>query len=156
MSEHPTRNLRDPVEIFYVEDNPGDIRLTAEAFKSTERETEICPVTNGDDAIERLAKRAADDDASLPDVVLLDLNLPGKDGHAVLKAIRSDPRLEHLPVIILSSSTAPEDIHRSYQENANAYLTKPSDPDDFEDLVDSIEVFWFDTVEHPPPPTMGV
>lgn len=153
MLEHTDRNLEDPIEILLVEDNPGDIRLTQEAFKSSSHETRIHPITNGDEAVEWLTGQAASEPGSLPDLVLLDLNLPGQDGHTVLETIRNTPRLEHLPVIILSSSKAGEDINRSYEDNANAYLTKPSDPRDFESVVAAIEGFWFENVVHPEPST---
>lgn len=149
------RRSSDLIEIFHIEDNPGDIRLTEEAFKSSAYETEIRPFTNGSDAVERLTERTADESTPLPDLVLLDLSLAGQDGYSVLESIRADPELEHLPVIILSSSTAREDVHRSYRANANAYLTKPSDPGDFESLVDSIETFWFEEALRPRTPADG-
>lgn len=143
-------SLDGPIHILHIEDNPGDIRLTKEAFRSTAYETEIRSHSNGADALGDLTERASADDPSLPDLVLLDLGLPGESGHGVLERIRSDPQLEQLPVIVLSSSSNDEDISRSYRANANAYLTKPDCPDDFESLVDSIEQFWFEQVQQPP------
>lgn len=153
MPDHTTQKSDAPIEILLVEDNPGDIRLIEEAFKSSERETILQTVTNGSDAIEWLTQRATETEQSLPEMVLLDLNLPGRDGYDVLRAIRADSQLELLPVIILTSSSAPEDIKRCYNSDANAYMTKPIDPAEFESLVAKVEEFWFQQAELPPIPS---
>lgn len=147
------RSSDDPVEILLVEDNLGDIRLTQEAFKATDSETRLCPVTNGDDALEFLARRLTDESESLPDIALLDLNLPGRDGCEVLEAIRDDPKLRSLPVIMLTSSGDSEDIERCYDAHVNAYLTKPINMDEFATVVAAVERFWFERATLPPIPT---
>ena len=137
----------DEIDILLVEDNPGDIRLTREAFKSANQETALQIVTNGDDAVELLRKSS---DNELPDLILLDLNLPGRDGCEVLEVIRDDPRLKPLPVVMLTSSEAEEDIARCYDARSNAYLIKPTDPVEFISLVDAFEGFWVEQVRLPP------
>lgn len=132
-------------DILLVEDNPGDVRLTREAFRDAEIDVQIHVATDGVNAIGFLK----DEDTRFPDLVLLDLNLPRKDGFQVLDTIRSDPDLEHLPVIVLSSSSAKEDIVLSYEEHANAYLTKPNMPDEFVEMVQSVEEFWMENVRLP-------
>lgn len=138
-----------PVEILLVEDNPGDIRLLQEAFDATSTETDLQTITHGDDAIEFLTRQATEEPSSLPDLVFVDLGLPGRHGCEVLEAIRENSQLKRLPVIILTSSDANEDIARCYDALANAYLTKPSDLEGFISLAEMIEVFWFDQVQLP-------
>ncbi|THE65665.1 response regulator [Salinadaptatus halalkaliphilus] len=140
----------DGIDILLVEDNPGDIRLTREAFKSAEQEIALQTVTNGDDAVEFLQGSS---DNELPDLILLDLNLPGRDGCEVLEVIRDDSRLKPLPVLMLTSSEADEDAARCYDARANAYLTKPTDPVEFMSLVDVFEEFWLEQARLPPIPT---
>ena len=154
INTHP-RGVDGPIEIFHIEDNPGDARLTEHAFESSDYEVEIGSVPNGDEAVEHLTARTVDESTSLPDLVLLDLNIRGQDGFSVLEEIRTCSALSHLPVIILSSSAAREDVRRSYQKNANAYLSKPTDPDEFAALADSIGAFWIDQAHHPPDLTEG-
>lgn len=149
MSDSSPRRSDDVREILLIEDNPGDARLTQEACKETDCETTIHVVTNGDDALTFLTQQGAYESAPLPDVVLLDLDLPGKDGCAVLEAIRDDPQLSPVPVIMLTSSSACEDIARCYDARANAYLTKPTDLADFITLMKAIERFWFEQVQLP-------
>ncbi|RQG86194.1 response regulator [Natrarchaeobius halalkaliphilus] len=148
---HSTQPRSDEtLQILLVEDNPGDARLTREAFKETDCETTLHVVTTGDDTLDFLTQQGAYESASLPDLVLLDLNLPGKDGCDVLEAIRDDPQLRPLPVIMLKSSGASEDIARCYNAQANAYLTKPADPAEFTALVEAVEQFRFKQVQLPP------
>ncbi|WP_226042435.1 response regulator [Natrinema sp. DC36] len=142
-------STEDEIDILLVEDNPGDIRLTREAFKSAEQEIALQSVTNGDDAVKFLRESA---DNELPDLILLDLNLPGRDGCEVLEVIRDDPRLKPLPVLMLTSSEAEDDIARCYDTRANAYLTKPTDPAEFSSLVDTFEQFWVEKARLPPIP----
>lgn len=139
----------DEISILLVEDNPGDIHLTKEAFKSAEQEIALQTVTNGDDAVEFLQQSS---DSDLPDLVLLDLNLPGRDGCGVLEVIRNDPRFKPLPALMLTSSEADEDVTRSSDALANAYLTKPTDPAEFISLVDTFERFWVEQARLPPIP----
>lgn len=127
----------------------GDIRLTQEAIKATDREVTLQAITHGDDAVEFFQQPT---EGSLPDLVLLDLNLPGQDGCEVLETIRGDSRLKLLPVIMLTRSEADEDIARCYDAQANAYLTKPTDPVEFRSLVERLEQFWFEQARLPPLP----
>lgn len=140
------------LHILLVEDNPGDVRLTREAFKSADVETSIRAVTDGDEALEYLDECRDDDSITAPDLVLLDLNLPRVDGFEVLEAIREDEAYSRLPVLVLTSSSAAEDIARSYDLNANAHLTKPNSIEEFAELVRTVEEFWFDSAHLPPVP----
>mgnify|MGYP006298287257 CR=1 FL=1 len=140
----------DPVTILLVEDNPGDVRLTKEAFKQGRIENDLSVVSTGTEALDFLSQRGEYTDAPHPDLILLDLNLPGKNGEDVLEDLRDDPQLRSIPVIVLTSSRAEEDIVRSYELHANAYLTKPVDPDEFIETVRAFEKFWFSVVRLPP------
>lgn len=133
-------------DVLLVEDDPDDVRRARATFKSAEREIPLRAITNGDDAVEFL--RGAPDD-ELPDIVLLDLALPGRDGPEVLEAIRDDPRLKPLPVVVLASSEAEADVARCYDAGANAYLTKPSDPVDFDALLKVFAEFWIEKARLP-------
>lgn len=146
MDDH---GFEEPIRILLVEDNPGDVRLVREAFDQVSAETSIRAVTDGADALESLRDRRSAD-AGLPDLVLLDLNLPRVDGFSVLEEIETDPELARIPCIILTGSNAREDIRKSYELAANTYLTKPSDPDEFVSLASSIEQFWFRHAVLPP------
>ncbi|QLG26517.1 response regulator [Halorarum halophilum] len=139
----------DPAEILLVEDNPGDIRLTQEAFEEGEIRNTLRVVTDGVAAMDFLYQRGDHADAPRPDLVLLDLNLPQKSGHEVLSEIKDDPELMRIPVIILTGSEVAEDIVRSYDHTANAYLTKPVDPDEFIDVVRTFKQFWLSIVSLP-------
>ncbi|SEV87446.1 response regulator [Natrinema salifodinae] len=143
----------DPVSILLVEDNPGDVRLIQEAFREAEFETTFHTVTDGDAALEFLQDRLTDDAGPDLDLMLLDLNLPRTSGFDVLKELKSDQKLTSLPVLVLTSSEATEDIVRSYELCANAYLTKPSDPEEFADLGRAVEAFWIDEATLPPVPS---
>ncbi|WP_222918843.1 response regulator [Natrinema sp. SYSU A 869] len=143
----------DPVSLLLVEDNPGDVRLIEEAFKSAGFETTFHTVTDGDAALEFLQNRAATESGPDIDLVLLDLNLPRTGGFEVLETIKNDPELTSLPVLVLTSSEANEDIVKSYELCANAYLTKPTDPGEFADIGRAVEAFWFDEATLPPVPS---
>lgn len=136
-------------EILLVEDNSTYVRLVQEAFAVTATEITLSPIPDGEAAIQELKERLIDPDVRLPDLVIVDLELPGRDGCEVIEAIRGDPKLRRLPVIMFTSSSASADVVRSYDSGANAYLTKP---DRFEELlsrVEAIEVFWFEAARLP-------
>ena len=140
----------DPAaDVLLVEDNPGDVRLTREAFREGNIKVTLHVVTDGIEALDFLHRRRAYDDAPRPDIVLLDINLPRLNGDEVLKEMREDPDLEHIPVVVLTSSGAEEDVARLYDRQANAYLTKPIDPDDFIDTVRTLEQVWLSIVRLP-------
>lgn len=141
---------RDPIDILLVEDNPGDVRLTEEAFKEGQINNTMHVVRDGEEALDFLNQRGEYTTASRPDIVLLDLNLPKIDGLEVLEEIRDDPELTTLPVIILTGSGAEEDVVKGYELHTNAYLTKPPNPDEFIDLARKFEDFWFTLVKLPP------
>lgn len=140
----------EPVEILLVEDNPGDIRLTLEVFKEGEVRNEISVVNDGVEALAYLRREDRYADASRPDVILLDLNLPKKDGREVLAEIKQDPDLKCIPVVILTTSLAEQDIFKTYNLHANCYVNKPVDLERFMTVVKSIEMFWFNVVKLPP------
>lgn len=142
----------EPIDILLVEDNPGDVRLTQEAFRDGRINNTLHVVTDGKEALDFLYRRGEYSDAPCPNIVLLDLNLPRMDGHEVLAEIRDDPEFNHVPVIILTSSEAQEDVIQSYELQSNAYLTKPVAPDEFVDLVRTFEEFWLTLVRLPPVP----
>jgi CheY-like chemotaxis protein len=138
-----------PIEILLVEDNPGDVRLTVEALKEAKVHNHLNVARDGVEALEYLRREKSHANAARPDVILLDLNLPRKDGREVLADIKSDEELCQIPVVILTTSKAEEDILRSYQLHANCYVTKPVDLDQFMTVVRSIEDFWFTIVRLP-------
>ncbi|MFC7142224.1 response regulator [Halosimplex aquaticum] len=152
MTNHNAARADGAFEILLVEDNPGDVRLLEEAFEATGRETRVESVTNGDEAVDRLMEQATDESRSVPDLALVDLNLPGRDGCEVLDAVRDDSRTELLPIVILTSSSAHEDVERCYAARANAYVTKPTDPAELESLISDVERFWLDAAVLPPVP----
>ncbi|HET6763937.1 MAG TPA: response regulator [Longimicrobiaceae bacterium] len=139
-----------PVEILLVEDNPGDVRLTREALAEGKVRNNLHVAVDGVKALEFLRREGEHAGSVRPDLVLLDLNLPRMDGRQVLAEIKADPRLRHIPVVILTSSEAESDIARAYDLHANCYITKPVDLDQFIHVVRSIEDFWFSIVKLPP------
>lgn len=139
-----------PIEILMVEDNPGDIRLTKEALKEGKIINNLHIARDGVEAMEFLYKEGKYKNAIRPDLVLLDLNLPGKSGHEVLAEIKNNPDLKRIPVIILSISKLEEDILKSYNNYANCYIIKPVDFNQFVEVVKSIEDFWISIVKLPP------
>lgn len=139
----------EPADVLLVEDNPGDARLTQEAFREGNIQVTLHVVTDGIEALDFLHQRREYEDASRPDIVLLDINLPRLNGDEVLAEMREDPDLEHVPVVVLTSSAAQEDVTKLYDLNANAYLTKPIDPDEFIDTVRTLEQFWLSIVRLP-------
>ena len=144
------RNAGEPVEILLVEDNPGDYRLTKEALKEGKVYNNLHWTQDGVDAIDFLKRRGKHASAPRPDIILLDLNLPKKDGREVLSEIKSDEELRAIPVVILTTSKAEEDVLKSYDLHANCYVTKPVDLDKFIVVVQSIDRFWLSVVTLPP------
>jgi len=138
-----------PVEILLVEDNPGDVRLTIEALYDAKVRNNLSVAVDGVDALEFLRRQGAHAEAPRPDVILLDLNLPRKDGREVLAEIKNDPDLRSIPVVVLTTSSAEEDIVRSYNLHANCYITKPVDLDQFIKVVRAIDNFWLAIVSLP-------
>lgn len=138
-----------PIEILLVEDNPADVRLTQEAFKTTQLPNHLHVVRDGAEAMAFLDHDGKFTTAPRPDMILLDLNLPKKDGREVLTLIKENPTYKRIPVVILSTSKAEEDINHTYDHHANCYITKPVDLDAFLDVMKSIESFWLSVVELP-------
>lgn len=139
-----------PIEILMVEDNPGDVRLTKEALKDAKVSNTLRVVEDGAAALEYLHRRGAHADAPRPDLILLDLNLPKKNGREVLEEIKQDVNLKSIPVVILTTSQAEEDVVRAYSLHANCYITKPVDFTQFAKIVRTIEDFWLSIVTLPP------
>jgi CheY-like chemotaxis protein len=139
-----------PVDILLVEDNPGDVRLTKEALRDAKVLNEIFIARDGVEAMEILRRKGKFSKVPLPDLILLDLNLPKKDGREVLAEIKEDPILKHIPVVILTTSKADEDIIKTYNLHANAYITKPVDLNRFAEIIHVLNEFWFTIVKLPP------
>jgi two-component system, chemotaxis family, response regulator Rcp1 len=142
-------NLGGPIEILLVEDNPGDVDLVKEALSEAKMKNELHVVMDGEEAMKFLRHQDKYADAPMPDLILLDLNLPKKSGREVLEEIKTDPELGVIPVVILTSSKEEEDIIKSYKMHANCYITKPVNFDQFLKVVKSIEEFWFAIVKLP-------
>lgn len=138
------------IEILLVEDNPGDVRLTVEALKDGKVRNNLHTVSDGEAAMKFLRRQEPYTRAVRPDLILLDLNLPKKDGLEVLAEIKADPDLKLLPVVILTVSRSEKDILQSYNLNASCYISKPVDLDQFFQVVRSIENFWLQVVMLPP------
>ena len=142
---------RSPIEILLVEDNPGDERLTREALKEGKVYHKLHWCKDGVEAMEFLHRRGKHKDAPRPDIILLDLNLPKKDGREVLEEIKRDEALKRIPVVVLTTSKAEEDVLRTYNLHANCYVTKPVDLEKFITVVQSIDRFWLTVVTLPSP-----
>jgi CheY-like chemotaxis protein len=138
------------VEILLVEDNPGDVRLTREALKEGKIRNNLNVAGDGVEALRYLRREGPYAESTRPDLILLDLNLPKMDGREVLEAVKADPALRLIPVVVLTSSAAEQDIARAYDLHANCYVSKPVDLDQFIHVVKSIEDFWFSIVKLPP------
>lgn len=134
-----------PFNILLIEDNPGDVRLTQEAFKEGNKEVNLEVVMDGVEAIKFLKREAPYSDKIIPDLILLDLNLPKWDGREVLKEIKEDQLLKRIPVVVLTTSNAEQDIINSYDLHANCFINKPVDFDNFFDIIQKIEDFWLTT-----------
>ncbi|MFH1314360.1 MAG: response regulator [Candidatus Eisenbacteria bacterium] len=139
-----------PVDILLVEDSPGDVRLAKEVLKEAKVSNNLHVVANGVDALAFLRREGRYSDAVRPDLILLDLNLPRKDGREVLSEIKTDDNLKMIPVVILTVSKAEEDIVKAYNLHANCYITKPIDLNQFLRIIKSIEDFWLTVVTLPP------
>ena len=135
-----------PVQILLVEDNPGDVQLTREALENCKMYNSLHVAEDGEKALNFLYKQEGYETAPTPDLIILDLNLPKVDGKEVLQQIKTDERLQSIPVVILTTSKAEEDIARSYKLHANCYIQKPLDFERFIEVVHSIEDFWISIV----------
>jgi CheY-like chemotaxis protein len=142
--------IGDPTDILLVEDNPGDVRLIKEALRDGKIRTALHVVPDGVEALAFMRREGRYSRAPRPDIILLDLNLPKMDGRAVLAELKDDEALRPIPVIILTTSQAEQDILKAYGLNANCYITKPADLDQFLRAVKAIEDFWLTIVKLPP------
>lgn len=144
-------NRAKPIDLLLVEDNPGDIRLTEEALREGAVPVKLSVAMDGVEAVDFLHRRGKYQNAPRPDLILLDLNLPRKNGPEVLSEIKADPDLKRIPVLVMTTSHEPGDIQKAYSLNANCYITKPIQLDDFMNVVHSIENFWLKTAVLPEP-----
>jgi len=138
-----------PIEVLLVEDNPGDVRLTREALKEGKVRNNLSVVGDGVEALAFLHREGSYSSAPRPDIILLDLNLPRKDGRQVLAEVKADPELRRIPIVVLTTSKAEEDILKTYELHANCFITKPVDFEHFIKVVQSIESFWLSIVQLP-------
>jgi two-component system, chemotaxis family, response regulator Rcp1 len=138
-----------PIEILMVEDSPGDVRLTVEALREAKVLNHISVVEDGVEAMAFLRREGEYADAPRPDLILLDLNLPRKDGREVLAQVKTDPSLALIPIVVLTTSQAEQDVLKSYELHANCYVTKPVDLDQFISVIKSVESFWLTVVRLP-------
>ena len=141
--------MKDPIDILLVEDNPGDVRLTQEAFSSSRLLNRLHVVTDGEEAMAFLRKVGVYADVPRPGLVLLDLNMPRKSGREVLAEVKADNDLRRIPIVVLTTSEAEEDIIRAYDLHANAYIRKPVDLDQFVNAMRRLEDFWLEVVRLP-------
>lgn len=144
-SQKPTR----PIEVLLVEDNSADAQLVERALRSATLQIRLCVVEDGYEALDYLHRRKNFQNVTRPDLILLDLNLPGRDGHEVLRELKADPDLKEVPVLIYSGSAAQRDIRLAYKLGGNCYIRKPVDLEDFLGVVASIERFWLRTAMLP-------
>jgi len=138
-----------PIEILLVEDNPADVRMTVEALKDCRVSNKLSVVEDGEQALSFLHKHDGYSQRTRPDLILLDLNLPRKDGHEVLAEIKADPELRKIPVVVLTTSENERDVRRAYDLNANCYITKPGGLEQFVSVMKSIQYFWSKVVQLP-------
>ena len=150
MAERNTPLDKEPVEVLLAEDNPGDVRLTRDALRGGKIRMNLNVVGDGEEALAFLRQEGQFSQALRPALVLLDLNMPKKDGYEVLQEIRKDPELECIPVVVFTSSEAKDDILRCYRYRANAYVSKPTYVEQFTNAVRLIEEFWFRVAQLPP------
>ena len=142
---HLSMQKTRPTNILLIEDNPGDVRLTQEAFREGALHVKLDVVMDGVEALRYLRQDPTYPNADTPDLILLDLNLPKKDGREVLQEIKSDPQLKRIPVVILTTSNAEQDILKAYNLHVNCYINKPVDFDRFFEIIKRIEEFWLST-----------
>jgi chemotaxis family two-component system response regulator Rcp1 len=145
-------NTDNQIEILLVEDNPGDVRLTLEALKAGKINNKVNVVTDGEQAVDYLKGQNGFEKRIIPELILLDLNLPKLSGREVLEIIKADDDLKHIPVVILTTSKSEDDILKSYQHYANCYITKPVDFEQFSIAIKKLEDFWFSIVKIPHKP----
>lgn len=139
----------DPIDILLVEDNEGDILLITEAFEEARILNKLNSVKDGEQAIMYLQKSGPYSEAGMPDLILLDVNMPRKNGHEVLRFIKTSPSLKQIPVVMLTTSSSEKDIVESYKNYANCYITKPAEVGEFSNTILKIEEFWFELVKLP-------
>jgi chemotaxis family two-component system response regulator Rcp1 len=149
MPSAPIIDLGRPVQILLAEDNPGEVRLVQEVMRESRFPNEVHAVSDGVETMAYVHQSGKYAGAPRPDIVLLDLNMPKKDGRQVLRELKGDPDLRRIPVVIMTSSLAPADIEVAYAEHANCYVRKPVDFHQFQAMIRQIETFWFATVEIP-------
>lgn len=137
------------IKILLVEDNEGDILLTQEALEDFKFSIDLSVKRDGDEAMKHILSLSQDTQAGLPDLILLDINLPKKNGHEVLQQLKNHPDIKHIPVIILTTSSSEWDILHAYQEHCNSYIIKPVDVNDFFKVTSAIEDFWINTCRIP-------
>jgi len=150
-----SNRMGKPVEILLVEDNPGDVRLTREALQEGKVANNLQVAADGEEALDLLRRRGKFAGAARPDIILLDLNLPKKDGREVLAEIKNDENLKVIPVVVLTMSKAEEDVLNTYKYHANCYITKPIDMDQFLAVMRKTEDFWLTIVKLPPSKDSG-
>ena len=141
--------MDEPPKILLIEDNEGDAELTIEALKNNELKAEINVITNGEEALRFLKLEGSDPDSRLPDLILLDINLPKVDGKEVLSFVKSDDNLKAIPVVMLTSSALEKDITYSYEHHANCYVVKPGNLKEFINIINSVVRFWIKCVTYP-------
>lgn len=139
----------DPIKILLIEDNEGDILLTTEALEECKVPNELRILRDGNEALLFLMSQSKQNTSDLPDLILLDINLPKKNGHEVLQSVKNHPDLKHIPIIILTTSSSEIDILKAYQEHANCYIVKPLEVDDFIEITSKIEEFWLNIAKLP-------
>jgi CheY-like chemotaxis protein len=145
------RSAASPPRVVAVEDNPGDVRLVEDGVAAAAAELDLQIIKSGRAAIERLTSLDAGDPREHPDLILLDLNLPGKSGFDVLRAVRTETDFRDVPVVVVSSSQNRDDITRVYELSGNAYVTKPADPDDYIEMIAAIVDFWIESASRSAP-----
>lgn len=144
-----TQPIGRPVEILLVEDNPGDVDLTLEALEDAKMRNHVSVARDGQEALDFLRGEDGFEDKPRPDLILLDLNLPKKDGREVLQIVKDDPALKSIPVVVLTTSSDEKDVLESYEHRANAYIVKPVDFDQFFRAIQALEDFWLTVVKLP-------
>jgi chemotaxis family two-component system response regulator Rcp1 len=148
---HVTDPPRGPLGVLLVEDDPGDVMIAEEALKASRLKSRLTVVPDGVEALKYLRREEGYSDVERPDLILLDLNLPGKTGHEVLAEVKTDPVLRKIPIVVLTTSGAAEDVVRSYDLHANVFVTKPVDFDHFTAVVKQIDDFFLTVAQLPPP-----